>query len=128
MARFTHPSGSPYRQVHSAAMLQLLGVTKLPVEGMLSRKIQGITVWVRALPPRPADRRTKRSTHRVRCLCPDCGVELSAGRLFQHKCKPGKTKALEQARQSLGFAARPEIGGPTSERISYTDLTQGDDE
>jgi hypothetical protein len=86
--RFTHPSGSLTRPVHSSAMLQLLGVSgsKLPAEGMPAREIQGIRVWVAPLPPREPGQRGKRSTHRVRCACPDCGAEVSAGRLFQHRC------------------------------------------
>lgn len=81
----------PQHRAHSHVVLQLLGIVngRLPVEGMNAREIQGVKVWVRPLYPRTLDEpRHKRSNHRVRCQCPECGVELSLGRLFQHKCKP----------------------------------------
>lgn len=83
--RFWHPD-YPSRPVHAHTMAQLLGVTgNYPAVGLPPREVQGIRVWVNPLPPRgPGER--KRSTHRVRCLCPGCGRELSAGRLFQHDC------------------------------------------
>lgn len=68
---------------------EMLGVTgKLPREGMPPREICGIVVWVEPLPDRPPNVTWKRSTHRVRCECPGCGVKLSVGRLRQHVCKP----------------------------------------
>jgi hypothetical protein len=91
------------RVLHSDSMLQLLGVKKLPVLGMPVTLLPGIdstgkpvqiSVWVAPFVPkfRPgwngAPKRVKSSTHRVRCKCPGCGVELSAGRLFQHVCEP----------------------------------------
>lgn len=70
---------------------QMLGLgekAKLPTEGMPSRFIQGIEVWVAPLSSRPANVRHKRSTHRVLARCPECERILSAGRLHQHRCKP----------------------------------------
>jgi hypothetical protein len=83
-------------------MLKLLGVTgKLPAAGLPARMLRGrnelrepvsIKVWVAPLvgeaPRNALGRAQKRSSHRVRCECPGCGVELSAGRLFQHVCPP----------------------------------------
>lgn len=77
----------------SAAMRELLGLSrtaKLPAEGMPIRTIQGVKVWVEPLDTSvPHTWRNKRSTHRVKCQCPnpDCGKIMSAGRLFQHVCK-----------------------------------------
>lgn len=73
--------------MHSTKMLEALGVIggKLPKDGLAPRMVQGVRVWA---VPFVEGRPRKSSQHRVRCECPDCGVELSAGRLFQHKCKP----------------------------------------
>lgn len=108
--RFTNPF-NPGRPLHSHRMLQLLEVTKLPHAGMPARMLPGvrldaqgqktpveIRIWVAPFVPkfRPgwngAPVRVKSSTHRVRCKCPGCGCELSAGRLFQHVC-PGPVAA-----------------------------------
>jgi hypothetical protein len=59
-----------------------------------------ISVWVAPFVPKFSKRmdgtpvRVKSSTHRVRCSCPGCGAELSAGRLFQHVC-PGPISSKE---------------------------------
>jgi hypothetical protein len=110
--QFTHPSAHP---VHSHRMLELLGVKSLPVDGLPERTLAGIDiagqpveirVWV---VPLVGERKTgafgrvlKRSAHRVRCACPGCGAELSAGRLFQHVCnrrqKPLTTAEAYDAR------------------------------
>jgi hypothetical protein len=72
--------------MHSDEMLKTLGVegSKLPLEGLPQREIQGIQVWVVPHVPHPNGR--KSSKHRVLCACPNCGRVLSAGRLHQHKC------------------------------------------
>jgi hypothetical protein len=116
--RFTNPF-APGRALHSGRMLQLLEVTKLPLEGMPARMLPGIAsdgkpveirVWVAVHVPKfrkdyyGRDVRVKSSSHRVRCACPGCGAELSAGRLFQHVCAKGNDRALESVRTSLGFA------------------------
>lgn len=75
----------PAWPVHSTEMLALLGVTRIPPEGLNARLVQGIWVWADPLPAAEPGQR-KRSTHRVRCECPLCGKHLSAGRLHQHIC------------------------------------------
>lgn len=102
--RFTNPF-NPGRALHSHRMLQLLEIRKLPVAGMPARMLPGIAsdgkpveirVWVAPFVPKFRKRmdgtpvRVKSSTHRVRCACPGCGAELSAGRLFQHVCSDCK--------------------------------------
>ena len=71
---------------HSSTMLELLGLppkAKLPKDGMNAVMIQGVEVWIT-----PLDiARAKKQFHRVRCECPICGEEMSAGRLNQHICK-----------------------------------------
>jgi hypothetical protein len=97
--RFSPPAGR--RVVHSSAMLQMLGVSELPKLGLpltflpgtnsLGQPVQ-ISVWVAPLvgdaPVNAYGRKQRRCAHRVRCKCPGCGTELSAGRLFQHECPP----------------------------------------
>lgn len=118
--RFTNPF-NPGRALHSHRMLQLLGVKKLPALGMPLILLPGISsdgkpveirTWVTPHVPKFGKRwngsdwvpaRVKTSVHRVRCACPGCGTELSAGRLFQHVCPEGRDRALESVRTSLGF-------------------------
>lgn len=73
------------RNAHSSQIKILLGLdqkAKLPKEGMPVREIQGIKVFVAPLDPA----RSRRRLHRVRAICPACGMEMSAGRLHQHVC------------------------------------------
>lgn len=85
------------RSMHSSEMLEVLGVVggKLPREGLPARDVQGVQVWVAPFVPKirkvwngfqHVEKEVKSSTHRVRCKCPKCGAEMSAGRLFQHIC------------------------------------------
>ncbi len=113
--RFQPPAGR--RVAHSHAMLQLLGVKgKLPALGMPATLLPGtndqgqpvsILVWVAPLvgdaPRGPTGRAQKRSAHRVRCKCPGCGAEVSAGRLFQHVCpvEAPRPDLIELARVAL---------------------------
>jgi hypothetical protein len=118
---FSHPIGSQRSgPVHSHVMLRLLGVSKLPKTGLPDRKLPGIKregqneipvfirVWVRPLegeaPRSPSGRTQKRSSHRVRCECPGCGIELSAGRIFQHVCAGPITSAMLVDEQALRVA------------------------
>ena len=76
----------PQRNAHAHDILKMLGVKRLPPEGMSMRVIQGIEVWVVAQRPKlPTER--KRHMHRVMCHCPGCRLVLTVGRLHQHKCK-----------------------------------------
>jgi len=90
-------------QAQEYEMAQLLDRVghKWPAEGMPARMVRGIEVpkpgeinvamieikvWV--TPQRSSNsREMSRSTHRVKCECPGCGKEFSAGRLGQHLCK-----------------------------------------
>lgn len=115
--RFQPPAGS--RVAHSSAMLQLLGVKgKLPRLGLPAVLLPGINAqgkpvqiltWVVPLvgeaPPRKwGGGKQKRCAHRVRCACPCCGTEVSAGRLFQHVCPDG-AEALMRNAQVQGLKA-----------------------
>jgi len=73
----------PNWNAHNHEVLGLLGVKRLPVDGMSPREIQGITVWVEPLRvEKPI--RGKRHDRRIRAICPACGREFSVGRLHQH--------------------------------------------
>lgn len=71
--------------VQSREMHELLGVKRLPDEGMSVREIQGVQVYV--LPRAPKNGR-KSSRHRVMAIC-NCGRIVPVGRLHQHKCEAG---------------------------------------
>lgn len=71
-------------------MMRYLGVTQLPPEGMPSRKIQGVEVWVKPLPPQTHEGYHKRRNWhglRVMCKCPQCGWSGAVGRMAQHVCR-----------------------------------------
>lgn len=76
----------PRYHASSGDMHQLLGVRKLPDEGMDVREIQGVQVYVKPRNPKPTDRRVRSSKHRVIAIC-TCGQHVPVGRLHQHKCK-----------------------------------------
>lgn len=120
--RFSHPDADAKRHsVHSHVMLRLLGVKSLPRLGMPLILLPGISsdgkpvrisTWVAPHVPKfrkvwngsaYVDKLVKTSVHRVRCACPGCGIELSAGRLFQHVCavKPGEVTSAELADEEL---------------------------
>lgn len=82
-----HSPTHPEYHAHSSEVRELLGLgpkAKLPLDGMPARYIDGVKVWVNPHMPHASGR--KSSVHRVRCMCPDCGQELSLGRLHQHVC------------------------------------------
>ena len=60
-----------------------LGTSRLPIEGMPERLIQGVRVYVK---PLPAGAPRQRQSLRVTAIC-DCGRHVAVGRLRQHKCK-----------------------------------------
>lgn len=74
-----------YGRAHAADMLRLLGVKKLPKEGMEEREIQGVRVYVKPSLS-GGTRLTRRCNHRVFAIC-ECGRHVPAGRLHQHICK-----------------------------------------
>lgn len=61
------------------------GGKQWPDAGLPPTVVQGVKVWVNPIVRVPG---RKSSKHRVMCECPGCGTVLSAGRLFQHVCKP----------------------------------------
>lgn len=104
MSRFIASARNPNRPAQEPELRTLFGVTaaKWPRQGCPPRCIQGI--WVRVL---PADheslrdpgchpltgRQRKTSQHRCIASCPDCGAQVSAGRLHQHRCEARVNRA-----------------------------------
>lgn len=68
---------------------RLLGVRRLPDEGMPVQEIQGVQVYVKPRNPKPEGRRARDCRHRVIAIC-TCGQHVPAGRLHQHICKEVK--------------------------------------
>lgn len=52
-----------------------------PKEGRQSRMVDGVAVWIE---PEP-EGGNRRKRHRMKAQCPSCGLQLSAGRLEQHR-------------------------------------------
>jgi hypothetical protein len=85
-------------KAYTGEVMELLGVKKLPPEGMNLILIQGIWIFVEPAPePRYvggfsawAGKKIKSSKHRIKAICGTCDKTLSAGRLHQHKCKGAK--------------------------------------
>ena len=80
------------RNAHNATLKALLGLgrkSKLPAAGLPAQTIQGIRVWVEPAPPVQVNTKGRRGSrpHRIMGECPHCAAVMSAGRLFQHKCK-----------------------------------------
>lgn len=86
--------GWPVTSYNMREILGLGAMGKLPVEGMDARIVQGVKVWVT---PLVGVARRKRSTHRVLCECPECGMHLSVGRLHQHRCPTVKRPLAHEA-------------------------------
>lgn len=71
---------------HSNTLRMLMGMrdkAKLPMEGMPSVMVQGVQVWVIA---REMFNPKAPRAHRLIARCPQCGEDMSAGRLNQHTC------------------------------------------
>lgn len=88
------------RYADSTDLFALMGMPRVdhwPATGLPARDVQGVRVWVNPKPVKVGrdGRPRKSSAHRVRCACPGCGRELSAGRLSQHLCEA--TEADRQA-------------------------------
>lgn len=98
MSRFIASARNPRWPAQEPELRALFGVTshRWPAQGCEPREIQGI--WVRVL---PADHsslvdlngKRKRAQHRCIAWCPDCGAQVSAGRLQQHHCDARVNKA-----------------------------------
>ena len=117
----------PHYAASSHDILAMLGVKKLPPEGMPERLIEGIRVYVRPLIPRPGVRRNFQGL-RVRAIC-QCGRDVAVGRLHQHRCKPApitgvpNLDALDSSelmsfwmkhRRGRGYKILFPVGGPGS--------------
>jgi hypothetical protein len=76
-----------WERMHSSAMMRALGLkpgAHLPTMGLARRDVEGVTVYVKPVPPREIWDHGKSSAHRVIAICPACERHLSAGRLVQH--------------------------------------------
>lgn len=71
-------------QMWSRQLLERLGFKPthpIPPDFSCEKVIDGVTVIVRARDPNISPRKRP---HRVYAVCPDCGKQVSAGRLHQH--------------------------------------------
>ncbi len=73
----------PAREYHLKHMMGLSPKAKWPDTGMAAKTVSGITLYVLSA----ADAKARGVFHRARCVCPQCGADVGAGRLAQHKCK-----------------------------------------
>jgi len=82
-------------KAYTQEVMEMLGVKKLPAEGIPMTLIQGIWVYVTPTPEPKyygdhsayRGRKIKSSKHRIMAICGTCDQTLSVGRLHQHKCK-----------------------------------------
>ena len=81
---FVRDPRRPQYNAHTSEMRKLIGRSpeRLGPESSGPHNVQGIEVRVRGADER-GPKEHKRS-HRVMAKCPDCGREMSAGRLHQH--------------------------------------------
>jgi hypothetical protein len=79
-----NPIPGRYRYADAHDMYALLGVKRLPTEGMPERLIHGVRIYVKPLRPSANVRRNFQGL-RVIAICA-CGKHVAAGRLHQHKC------------------------------------------
>jgi hypothetical protein len=91
-SRYIRAPGSncPAQEHHLRTMFGITG-GKWPAQGCKPREIQGIMVHV--LPTDHASlinlatgKKRSRAQHRCIAACPECGAQVSAGRLQQHRC------------------------------------------
>lgn len=107
MSRFIVSARNPRYPAQEPELRQLFGVTgpRWPKQGCKPREIQGI--WVHVLPADhasltqlglPGEEKARRAQHRCIALCPECGAQVSAGRLHQHRCdaRVNKTERLRR--------------------------------
>lgn len=66
-------------------ILKLLGLKRLPVQGLPEVEIQGVRVYVKPSTS-GGTRATRECKHRIIAIC-TCGRHVPVGRLHQHKCK-----------------------------------------
>lgn len=98
-SRFIASPRNPQQSANEAELRALFGVTghRWPKDGCPARCIQGI--WVQVLPDNHVSLRDlhgakkKRAQHRCLATCPECGAQVSAGRLAQHRCDARVDKA-----------------------------------
>lgn len=105
MPRYIVSPRRPEYVADETDMRQLFGVAghRWPKQGCPARCIQGF--WVHVLPvdhvslrgPVTGGKR-KRAQHRCIATCPECGAQVSVGRLQQHRCDARVSKAERQRR------------------------------
>lgn len=89
--KIVSPTYPPWH-ANSWEMHKLLGVKRLPDEGMSERLIQSVRVYVKPIVRVPG---RKSSKHRVIAIC-NCGQHVPVGRLHQHKCEEPFCDACKQ--------------------------------
>lgn len=72
-------------QANAHEMRRLLGVQRLPIEGMPERTINGVRVYVKPQAPTIPPGQRKRHSHRIIIIC-TCGQHVPSGRIHQHSC------------------------------------------
>lgn len=102
--RFIASPSNPKYAAQEHELRAMFGVTgpRWPKQGCPARQIQGI--WVHVLPADhisllgPDGKKARRAQHRCIAACPECGAQVSAGRLAQHRCDARVNKAKAQRR------------------------------
>lgn len=105
MSRFIASARNPRWPAQESELRALFGITgsKWPTQGCKPREIQGI--WVHVLPVDhfslinwTTGKKRSRAQHRCLATCPECGAQVSAGRLQQHRCdaRVSKEEALRR--------------------------------
>lgn len=105
--RFIPSPRNPRWPAQEHELRAMFGVTghRWPKQGCPAREFNGI--WVHVLPADhvsltrlglPGEQKARRAQHRCIATCPECGAQVSAGRLAQHRCsaKTNKTEALRR--------------------------------
>lgn len=72
-------NGRPMRHEAIYAALGLNPKRHLPEEGLYSRHIGNVVVWVT-----PKEKKVRQDGARTRCFCPFCFREMPTGKLHQH--------------------------------------------
>lgn len=75
--------GWPALENEIKELFGLSGKAKWPDEGMAGQRIQNVYVWILS----KAEAKQLGVSHRMRCVCPECAMPMSVGRLSQHTCK-----------------------------------------
>lgn len=90
MPNFVRNPHRPEWNAHCHHVREMLGLRpkqKLPREGIAAKVIDGVSIYVLSADAAKQLWPDVKKPHRMRGVCPTCGEHMSAGRLFQHKCK-----------------------------------------